>query len=343
MPVHRSLLPGLGVVVTAAAASLLVAANVPAVSALIVAILLGVVVRNAGLLRPDLVRGVAWSGKKMLRAGVVLLGLQLSVPAVLELGAGGLVVIVVTVAVTFAATLLIGRLLRVPRVMTLLVATGFAICGAAAVAAMSAVADPDGEHEDDTAAAIALVTLFGSLALVALPLLVPALGFGERAAGLWIGASVHEVAQVLAAGEAVSAVALTTATLTKLGRVVLLAPLVAGAGVVLRARVPVAGEGPAVAGERPAVAGVQRPPLLPLFVAGFLVAVLVRSSGLLPGGALDVAQVLTTALLTGAMFGLGTGVHLSALIRTGGRAAALGAASTLVAVAVSGGLVALVG
>ena len=139
----------------------------------------------------------------------MLLGLQLSVPAVLELGAGGIVVIAGTVAVTFSATLLIGRALRVPRVMTLLVATGFAICGAAAVAAMTAVVDPGGEHDDDTATAIGLVTLFGS-------------------------------------------VALTVATVTKLGRAVLLAPLVAGTGVALRAAVP----------ER----GADRPPVLPLFV-----------------------------------------------------------------------------
>ena len=369
VPMPRSLLPGLVVVALVATASLVVAANVTGVSALIVAIVLGVVVRNVGLLRPAVARGVAWSARHLLRAGVVLLGLQLSVPAVLELGTGGLVVIVVTVAVTFSATLVMGRVLRVPQVMTLLVATGFAICGAAAVAAMSAVVDPDGEHEDDTATAIALVTLFGSVALVVLPMLVPLLGFGERAAGLWIGASVHEVAQVIAAGEAVSAVALTAATVTKLGRVVLLAPLVAGTGVALRVAVPTrradlppaqgadlplaqrADRPPAQGADLPrahragrtAAHTADRPPVLPLFVGGFLVAVLVRSTGLLPGGVLDAAQLVTTTLLTGAMFGLGTGVHLHALVRTGGRATALGAASTVVAVTVAGGLVTLVG
>src|SRR5690606_5875165 len=118
--------------------------------------------------------------------------------------------------------------------MTLLVATGFAICGAAAVAAMSAVADPDGEREEDTATAIALVTLYGTVALVALPVLVGLLGWSGRAAGLWIGAGVHEVAQVVAAGGAVCATALAGAAVTTLGRVVLLAPLVAAVGLVLR-------------------------------------------------------------------------------------------------------------
>ena len=351
------LLPGLLMTAAAAAASLALSAAVPAVSALIVAIVLGVAVRNLRALPAAAQPGVAWSAKKVLRTGVVLLGLQLSVPAVLGLGGHGLLVIVGTVAATFAGTLLLGRLLRVPPVMTLLVATGFSICGAAAVAAMSAVVDPEGEREEDTATAIALVTLYGTLALVVLPVAARLLGLTDHEAGLWIGASVHEVAQVVAAGGAVSAAALAVATVTKLGRVVLLAPLVAGVGVVRRRRAVVAvgaaggsagadvavgdgtvGDGAATDGAAGRVRP-MRPPVLPLFVAGFLVAVLLRSTGWLPDPVLDVAKVTTTALLTAAMFGLGTGVDLRVLVRTGGRAAALGAVSTLLATAVAGALV----
>ena len=335
-PVRR-LLPGVLVAVVAAALSLLVSRQVPAVSALIVAIVLGVAAHNLRLLPARTVPGIAWSAKRVLRAGVVLLGLQLSVPAVLELGVRGLTVILVTVTLTFVSTLVIGRLLRVPRTMTLLVATGFSNCGAAAIAAMSAVADPRGEHEEDTATSIALVTLFGTVALVSLPLLVALLGLDDRAAGLWIGASVHEVAQVVAGGGAVSAAALAVATVTKLGRVVLLAPLVAGAGPVLRRRAVLDGSAVIGLGDR------AKPPVLPLFVAGFLLAVLVRSSGLLPDAALGVAQTVTTALLTAAMFGLGAGVDLRVLVRTGGRAAALGAASTVVAAGVALTTILLVG
>jgi uncharacterized integral membrane protein (TIGR00698 family) len=330
-----ALLPGLLLVAAAAALALVVAP--PAVSALVIAIVLGAALRNLRLLPDGALPGVAWASKRTLRTGIVLLGLQLSVPAVLGLGADGLLVIAATVVVTFGVTLLAGRLLRVPPVMTLLVATGFSICGAAAVAAMSAVADPEGEHEEDTATAVGLVTLFGTVALVALPLLVPVLGLGSTAAGLWIGASVHEVGQVVAAGSAVSTAVLGVATLTKLGRVVLLAPLVAGVGVVLRRRAVL--EGSAVTG----LAGRPRPPVLPLFVAGFLVTVAVRSTGWVPAPVLDVAQTVTTALLTAAMFALGTAVDLRALVRTGGRATALGAVSTLVAAVTAGVLVVALG
>lgn len=327
----------------------LLVARVAPVSALVVAIVAGAVLRNVGAVGAGVQPGLTWSARRLLRAGVVLLGLQLSLPAVASLGVRGLVVIVGTVAATFGATVLLGPLLSVPRRLTLLVATGFAICGAAAVAAMSAVVDPDAEHEDDTATAVALVTLYGTVALVALPLLAPVLGFDDAVAGLWIGASVHEVAQVVAAGGAVSATALAVATVTKLGRVVLLAPLVAGVGLAVRARdravapvdpaVPV-GVGPTAGppGAAPA-RGATRPPLVPLFVLGFLGAVALRSTGVLPDAVLDVAALVTSALLTAAMVGLGAGVDLRRLLRTGGRATALGGASTVVAAAVSAVLV----
>ena len=337
--------PGAVVLVLGAALALAVSHVAPTVSALVVAVLVGAVVRNLGLLPSAVVAVAGRLGTRSLRLGVVLLGLQLSVPAVLDLGGAGLLVIAATVVVTFAATLVIGRALRVPRVLTLLVATGFAICGAAAVAAMSAVADPDGEHEEDTATAIALVTLYGTVALVVLPLLVPVLGLDDHGAGLWIGASVHEVAQVVAAGGAVSATALAVATVTKLGRVVLLAPLVAAYGLVRRVREPAGARGVERGSGAPDAAGGPggvpdaRPPVLPLFVAGFLVAVAVRSADVLPDAVLDVARVTTTGLLAAAMVGLGVGVDLPHLVRTGGRAAILGAASTLVAAAVSGALV----
>lgn len=339
--------------------ALAVARLVP-VSALVLAIVAGAVLRNVGAVRASAQPGLTWSARRLLRAGVVLLGLQLSLPAVAALGVRGVVVIVATVVVTFGATVLLGPALGVPRRLALLVATGFSICGAAAVAAMSAVVDPEGGHEgadDDAATAVALVTLFGTLALVALPLLAGPVGFDDDAAGLWIGASVHEVAQVVAAGGAVSAAALAVATVTKLGRVVLLAPLVAGVGLVVRSRrvtagptapAPGAASGPAPApapapgyGDVPAVASrATRPPLVPLFVLGFLAAVALRSTGVLPDVVLDAASWATTTLLTAAMVGLGAGVDVRRLRRTGGRAALLGAASTLVAAGVSGVLVA---
>lgn len=130
------------------------------------------------------------------------------------------------------------------------------------------------------------------------------------------------MAQVVATASAAGPVALALATVVKLTRVVLLAPLIAGYSVVRRRSASVDTRG-------------QRPPLIPRFVLGFVAMVVVRSSGVLPATVLDGATVATTLLLAGALFGLGTSVHLPSLIRTGSRAVALGATSTVVAAGTS--------
>lgn len=323
----RRVAPGVAVTVAVAALCVGLTTVVPVLPGLLVAIALGAVARSVGAVPAVLEPGLAWASRRLLRAGVVLLGLQLSLGDLLGLGAREVAVLLVTVAATFSATLWLGPRLGVGRALTLLVATGFSICGAAAVAGMSPVADAD---EEDVATAVALVTVYGSLAIVALPLLAGLLGLTDRTAGLWAGMSVHEVAQVVAAAGTVSAAALAVAVVAKLARVLLLAPLVAGVGVVRRRRFG-------------AETGARSAPLVPLFVVGFVVAVLVRSAGLVPDAVLPAVKPVTTLALGAAMTALGTQIHVGRLVRTGGRPLALGAASTVVAATVSLGGLLLVG
>lgn len=318
-PVWRAYVPGLVLVAAGVGVAYLVNLLVPVASALTVAVVLGIVARNVGLVRPRALPGTRLATRKLLRTGVVLLGLQLAVTEVLRLPRGVLLVVLLTVVVTFAATLAAGRLLRVRPGTALLVATGFSICGASAAAAMDAVSDSD---EEDLATAVALVTIFGGVALLVLPLLYGPLGLDATAAGTWAGASVHEVAQVVAAASPAGAAALSVAVVVKLTRVVLLAPMIAGYSVLHRRHTPATTEG-------------RKPPIVPLFVVGFIAMIAVRSTGLLPDSVLTAVQVVTTLLLAGALFGLGTGVHVRSLVRTGGRAFALGAISTLVAAGTS--------
>jgi uncharacterized integral membrane protein (TIGR00698 family) len=278
-----------------------------------VAVVIGALAANLGLHRPSLHAGTHVASHRLLRVAVVLLGLQLGLPQLLGLGAGGFAVVLVTVAVTFVGTRLIGRALRVPPARSLLVATGFSICGASAVAAMSDVADGD---EDDTAVAIALVTLCGSLAIVLLPLLRVPLGLDPTDFGRWVGASVHDVGQTVATANRVPG-ALTTAVVVKLSRVVLLAPLVAGVGMAGRRRTR------ATTGARASGPGQRRAPVVPLFVVGFLVAIGVTSTGLLPAEVLTGAEHVQSVLLVAALVGLGTGINR----RTGARSLVLGLVS----------------
>jgi len=357
------LAPGLALaavstVVLLGVSRLLAPATGGAVSPLVLALLVGAVVgsvlgrvvpRGRGVARfaERVGPGTDWTARTVLRAGVVLLGLQLSIPDVLALGWRGIAVVVVTVTCTFAAILGLGRLLRVPRTTSLLVATGFSICGAAAVSAMTSVLERDPRTgaaapaglRDDVAAALALVTVYGTVAIFVLPPLAGSIGLTDHQAGLWIGASVQEVAQVVAAAGTVSAAALATATVTKLARVALLAPLVAGAGALLarRSALTAARQGD----DAPAAAGGRRTPLVPGFVLGFLAAVLVRSTGVLPDVVTDAAQQLTTVLFVAAMFALGTGVDVPRLARTARRPLLLGALGSVVVTATGLGAVLL--
>ncbi|MDK3255414.1 YeiH family protein [Blastococcus capsensis] len=309
----RPLLPGLAVVAAAVVAAMSVTALLPTVSSLLVAVALGAIIANCGALRAGMRPGLAFTQRRVLRFGIVLLGLQLAVGDIIGLGASGIGIVVITVVLTFLGSLLLGRLLDVGRDLSVLVASGFSICGAAAVAAVQGVTDSD---EEDVALAVALVTVYGTLAMVAFPALGIALRLSTEEYGAWAGAAVHEVAQVVVAGSAVGSTALAVAVVVKLSRVALLAPLVLGLGLFRRCR---------------AAPNAGRPPLVPLFVVGFLLSAGLRSTGLVPDAALDVAATVQRLALTAALFALGTGVRLTVLLGTGRRAMLLGAGSTLLA------------
>lgn len=318
MPLPRPLLalgPGLALSLAVAVGAMLLSRMLPGVSALVIAIAAGIAAANLVPLPAALSPGLAVASKKLLRAGIVLLGLQVVLGDLLALGAPMLVVVVAVVAGGILSTLLLGQVLGVDRGLTILIACGFSICGAAAVAAAAGVTDPEEEHEERTITAIALVVLCGTLMILVVPALVALLDLPPETAGAWAGASIHEVAQVVAAGGAIGGGALALAVIVKLARVLLLAPVMAVLS--LQQRRAGGTEG-------------RRPPLVPLFVLGFLAMVLVRSFLPPPAPVLECAALLQTGLLAAAMFALGTGVRLRRLLRVGLRPLTLAVLSTVV-------------
>lgn len=300
--------PGLGLAAAATLAALAAHALLPGVPAVLVAVALGLVAANA-VGTPELARpGLAVASGVLLRAGVVLLGFELVVQDLLTLGARGLGVVVAVVVATFFGTLWAGRRLGVSNGLSLLVATGFSICGVSAIAAARGVVEAD---EEEVAYAIALVTLCGSLAILLLPLLRPLLGLDEEAYGTWVGASVHDVAQVVATSSAVGGAALATAVVVKLTRVLLLAPLVAWIGWSEGRKGP----------------PVSRLRLVPAFVLAFAGAAALRSAGVVPEGLLPVLGDAKTALLAAALFAVGARVELRRLVAVGTRPLLLGFSS----------------
>ncbi|TDO92870.1 putative integral membrane protein (TIGR00698 family) [Enemella evansiae] len=322
-------LPGLAVCAAATVVAVLVNRIWPVVSPLLVAIALGAVLTNVITVPTGWQPGIQVAAKKLLRIGIVLLGLQLSLGQVAGLGPGMILVVVAIVGLGILATVGIGRLLRLPLTQTLLIACGFSICGAAAVAAVDGVMETD---EEEVATAVGLVVLFGSLMIVLVPLGASALQLGDPRAALWAGGSIHEVAQVVAAAGALGPGAVDQAVLVKLARVLMLAPVMAAMALLVRRHPGLSHAGGAG----------KRPPLVPLFVLGFIAMMLLASTGLVPAPVLTAASWAQTALLAAAMFALGLGVRLKALVRVGPRPLLLGVLSTITVAGIALGGVLLV-
>nr|WP_246213890.1 putative sulfate exporter family transporter [Kitasatospora viridis] len=319
--------PGLLLAALGVVAAILVHRAVPAVPMLTASVVLGILAAQLPGTR-QVVQGAAKAGlgiagKRLMRVGVVLLGLKLSLSDVVGLGWATVGLVFAVVFATFFGTWWLGRRLGLPGDQPLLVATGYSICGASAIGAVSQVS---GSDEEDVAGSVALVTLCGTLAIAVLPLLHGPLGLDQVQFGRWVGASVHDVGQVVATAQTAGPAALRQAVLVKLMRVALLAPLVAGLGVAVRR---------GVVTRRAGAAEGKRPPVLPLFVAGFLGAIALRSTGVLAAGALDAAAQVQELVLAAALFGLGAAVNLRQLARTGGRLAVLGLASWVMVAGVS--------
>ncbi|MDN4173480.1 putative sulfate exporter family transporter [Nocardioides sp. SOB77] len=306
--------PGLALAGAAGGAALAAHAAVPALGATLVAVLLGLAAAASGRLPAAVRPGLATAARGVLRTGVALLGLQLVLAEVVALGWPVLLVVVGVVALGIAGTLLAARLLGVPPEQGLLVACGFSICGAAAVAALDGVRRGRAE---DVARVVALVVVCGSVAMVGVPLLGALLGLSPVSTGAWAGASVHEVGQVVVAGSILGGAALQVAVAVKLGRVLLLAPVLAV--VAVRARREHTPDSP-----------VRRPPLVPGFVLVFVALVVLRAVVPLPDVALGAAAQVQSAALATAMFALGCSLDPVALRRTGRPLLALAAAATAV-------------
>jgi uncharacterized integral membrane protein (TIGR00698 family) len=293
-------------------------------SALTVAIVLGIALGNT-VYRHVAVRsgaGIAFCKQTLLRAGVILYGLRLTLHDIGQVGVAGVLTDAVLLSSTFTLAVILGtRLLGLERATAMLIGAGSAICGAAAVMATEPLLRAKSEQ---VTVAISTVVVFGTLAIFLYPALYALnlhwhwLPAGSRAFGIYAGSTIHEVAQVFAAGRSISVETANTAVITKMVRVMLLAPfLIALSGWLARAGAT--GEGGAGRTE-PA-----RKVTIPWFALAFVAMILFNSLALLPrrwvAGAVDV----DTFLLAMAMGALGLTTHLSAVRRAGAQPLLLGA------------------
>lgn len=281
-------------------------------SPLILAILLGILVKNT-VGTPQICQlGVTFSLKRILKFAIILLGLQLSLQQVVEVGTAGLSIVVVTLLSTFFFTCWFGKRLGVSKKLSQLIAAGTSICGASAVIAANVVVDG---YDEDVAYAVAMVTVFGTASMLLYPILPEIIHLSPQAFGIWCGASIHEVAQVIAAAFQDGAVSGQIATISKLSRVMLLAPMVLTLGVV-SARSRKHGQ---------KFSWRQIP--IPWFVLYFVAVILMNSLNLFPAGAKAAVIQANQFLLAISLAGMGLETNLVKMRQAGLKPFYLGAAS----------------
>jgi uncharacterized integral membrane protein (TIGR00698 family) len=310
-----AILPGLLLAgaLAAAAFGLRLIPGVSIFSPMILAILLGVGFHNVVGTPTGAKAGVVFSLRRILRFAIILLGLQLTAAQVAEVGASGIAVIVATLIATFTFTKWFGGVLGVDAKLAELIAAGTSICGASAVIATNTVTDaPD----EDVAYAVACVTVFGTVAMFGYPLLMPLLHLAPKAYGLWTGASIHEIAQVVAAAFQGGKQAGQFGTIAKLSRVMMLAPVVIFLGYRKRWTGTHSGKNTA------------RAPL-PWFVLGFIALVILNSLVPIPAAAKAYVVPFTTFLLSVALAAMGLETDLWKLKAKGLEPLALGLAAFL--------------
>ncbi|HXS94859.1 MAG TPA: YeiH family protein [Candidatus Limnocylindrales bacterium] len=262
--------------------------------AIVAGIALGNTVPQSALARVH--PGLKFSQQKLLRLGIILYGLRLTLGDIVKLGPRALLLDATVITTVLLGGYWLGtRILGMDRDTALLVSAGSGICGAAAVLATDRVIETE-SHK--VSVAVATVVVFGTVAMFLYPVLYPLTGFSERHFGIYTGATVHEVAQALAAGRAVSQTASDTAVLTKMLRVLLLAPVLLIVGRV-RAR------------------GASRKIAFPWFVVGFGAVIVVQSLIAIPGSARSALINVDTVLLSAAMFALGLATRAQQLKQAG--------------------------
>jgi uncharacterized integral membrane protein (TIGR00698 family) len=302
--------------------------------ALVLAILLGVALRTACYPSPRLIPGIAFSAKFLLECAVVMLGASVSIATVLALGPFLLVGIASVVAMALGVSFVMCRLIGLPLRMAILVACGNSICGNSAIAAVAPVIGAD---SDDIAASISFTAVLGVVVVLPLPLVVPVLQLSLTQYGVLAGLTVYAVPQVLAATLPIGALANQVGTVVKLVRVLMLGPVVLGLSLLARGLRTYPDR---VRTNRSLLKWHE---LVPWFIAGFLVVLIVRSLGFIPQIVLPSITHIAATLTTIAMAALGLGVDVRVVAKSGVRVTLAVTASLVVLGLISYALIHIAG
>ena len=320
----RLALPGVLVSATVAVAAMFLSEHYRA-SAMLFALLLGMSL-NFLSQEGKCVEGIQASATLVLRIGVALLGLRISVGQVAELGVYTVLLVVAAVTLTIALGVALARLCSLDTRFGVLTGGAVAICGASAALALSAVLPRHAHSDRDLSVAVIGVTAFSTIAMIAYPIVIARFGMDHHQSGVFLGATIHDVAQVVGAGYSVSAETGDTATIVKLLRVAMLLPVVFLVSLATRLHVGAAS---------------RTEPLLPWFAVAFAALVLVNSSGWVPAPVTKFADEASRWCLVTAIAAIGMKTSLKELVVIGPRPVLLIVLQTLLLAGLVGALIAL--
>lgn len=281
---------------------------------IVVALLIGMAL-NAVAMRPSLTPGYTFAVKKVLRVAIALLGVRIALGDIAALGLPIAALVILSMTATLLAGVLAARVLGASAGFGALAGGATAVCGASAALAIATVLPNDKRRDTDAAFVVLAVNALSTVAMIIYPLLGHALGYSDHVNGVMLGATIHDVAQVVGAGYAISPDAGDTATIVKLFRVFLLLPVVLAIGIAF-----------AAAG---ADAAKARAPV-PVFAIAFVAAATVNSLGLIPADLRTLLLGLSQAGLFLAIAALGLQTSLLTMARLGWRPMAIVLFATLV-------------
>ena len=321
----KSLVPGLLVTALVAMAAAFLGGHYKG-SMLLFALLLGLALHFVSE-DQRCAAGIQFASSTVLRIGVALLGLRLTIDHVVTLGWKTVLALMISVGLTIALGLLLARLFKVGSNLGVLIGGATAICGASAALAISSVLPKTASLDRDTTLTVVGVTTLSTMAMVVYPIITQWLGFDSVMAGKFIGATIHDVAQVVGAGYSLSQSAGDAATITKLMRVAFLMPVLVVISLVVRAHMA-----KSIGAER-----TVKTPLLPWFAVVFLVLMLINSTGWVPSLIQSAASDVSQAFLVLAIAGVGLKTSLQEVTQLGWRPVAMIFLVTLGLAFLSGG------
>lgn len=310
--------PGLLVCAVVAVASRFVSEHYGA-PVMLMALLLGMALNFLsveGVCKP----GIEVAARQVLRIGVALLGLRITLDQVTALGWQPVLMVVGAVVFTILIGVVLARWMGYRVFFGLLTGGAVGICGASAALALSAALPHHPLKEKATLFTVIGVSTLSTLAMVVYPLLTHELGLTNAQAGFFIGATIHDVAQVVGAGYSISRDAGDIATLVKLVRVAMLLPVIALVAWVTARH---------MASENNGQTHFERPPLLPGFAVAFAVLVVINSTGWLPQMLVQAGQATSQWCLIAAMVAIGMKTHLKDMLNVGWKPIALMVIETL--------------